>query len=121
MILTRRHRYQTTALTALTAALSWMVMTPAPAHAPVRSTSIIVEGPRAAQHTVAQLGGRVTHDLPIIGGFSAKVPANDVSLISQLPGVRGVMPDLPTRVQSTPGTYNQLPDVFKKTTGGNAL
>src|SRR3954451_16073739 len=123
MILTRRHRFQVAALAVLAAALSWMV---APASSstpssPSRMSSVIVQGPQSAQHFVRSVGGRVTHELPIIGGFSARVPADDVSLISRLPGVRGVMPDLPTHVQSTPGTYNNLPSAYKKATHGDAL
>src|SRR5437764_14699144 len=122
MILAHRRRYQISALAVLAAALSWMV---APASSssstPTRMTSVIVQGPHSAQDFVKSVGGRITHDLPIIGGFSARVPANDVPLLTQLPGVRGVMPDLPTHVQSTPGTYNNVPSVYKKTTGGVAL
>src|SRR3954449_117617 len=123
MILTRRHRFQVAALAVLAAALSWMV---APASSstpssPTRMSSVIVQGPQSAQHFVRSVGGRVTHELPIIGGFSARVPANDVPLLSRLPGVQGVMPDLPAHVQSAPGTYNNVPSVFKKVTRGDAL
>jgi serine protease AprX len=123
MILTRHHRYQVAALAVFAAALSWMVA-PASSSAPsspTRMSNVIVEGPHAAQNFVTSVGGRITHDLPIIGGFSARVPSNDVPLISQLPGVVGVMPDMPTHVQSTPGTYNNLPSVYKKVTGGASL
>src|SRR4051812_10721377 len=123
MILTRRHRFQVATLAVLAATLSWMVgptssATPA---SPSRMSSVIVQGPQSAQHFVKSVGGRITHELPIIGGFSARVPANDVPLLSRLPGVAGVMPDLPTHVQSAPGIYNNVPSVYKKTTGGNAL
>jgi len=121
MILTRRHRYQVATLAILAAALSWMVPTSASSSGPARMSSVIVEGPQSAQDFVKSVGGRITHDLPIIGGFSARVPANDLPLLSRLPGVSGVMPDLPTHVQSTPGTYNNLPSVYKKVTGGVAL
>src|SRR3954452_3731222 len=107
MILTRRQRFHVDGMALLAAALRWMV-TPTSSSAPsspTRMSSVIVEGPHAAQDFVKSVGGRVTHDLPIIGGFSARVPANDVPRISQLPGVTGVTPDLPTHVQSTPGTY----------------
>src|SRR4051794_13981534 len=124
MILTRRHQ-RTALLAVLAAALSWMVATPTSGPAtgttPQPMTKVIVQGPAAVQHTVTQLGGRITHDLPMIGGFSARVPANDVPLISRLPGVRGVMPDLPTHVQSTPGTFNNLQSVYKKVTRGDSL
>src|SRR6476659_5803068 len=121
MILTRRHRFQIAALAVLAAALSWMVTPTSSPSAPTRMSKVIVQGPQAAQDYVKSVGGRITHELPIIGGFSARVPSNDVPLLTQLPGVRGVMPDLPTHVQSTPGTYNNVPSVYKKTTGGIAL
>ena len=123
MILTRRHRFQVAALAGLAAALSWMVAPASSSGSSSRApmSSVIVQGPQSAQHFVKSVGGRITHDLPMIGGFSARVPANDLPLLSQLPGVVGVMPDLPTHVQSTPGTYNNLPSVYKKTTHGDAL
>src|SRR3954452_3273974 len=121
MILTRRHRYQVATLQILAAPPNWMVPTSASSSGPARMSSVIVEGPQSAQDFVKSVGGRITHDLPIIGGFSARVPANDLPLLSRLPGVSGVMPDLPTHVQSTPGTYNNLPSVYKKVTGGVAL
>ena len=123
MSLTRRHRFQVPAVAVLAAALSWMVAAPTTAstttHQPM--SSVIVEGPHAAQNFVKSVGGRITHQLPIIGGFSAKVPANDVPLLSRVPGVTGVVPDLKTHVQSTPGTYNNVPSVYKQTTGGKTL
>src|SRR5437764_981954 len=120
MFLVGRRRFQFSAVAVLAAALSWMVA-PAQQSSPAPLRSVIVEGPHSAQTFVKSVGGRITHDLPIIGGFSARVPANDVPLLSQLPGVKGVTPDLPTHVQSTPGTYNNVPSVYKKTTGGVAL
>jgi serine protease AprX len=97
-----------------------------PAHSPQAPSSnvlssVIVQGTAGARAAVVQMGGRITHDLPIIGGFSATVPSTEVPAISQLPGVVGVMPDLPTYVQSVPGTYNNLPSVYKKATHGEAL
>jgi serine protease AprX len=121
MSLTRRHRFQVSALAVLAAALSWMIATPTPASSHPQMRAVIVEGPQAAHNFVKSVGGRITHELPIIGGFSARVPADDVPLLSRLPGVRGVVPDLPTHVQSAHGTYNNLPSVYKKVTGGNSL
>jgi serine protease AprX len=123
MSLTRRHRFQAPALAVLAAALSWMVASPTTASTttPRPMSSVIVVGPHAAQDFVKSVGGRITHELPIIGGFSAHVPANDVPLISRVSGVKGVTPDLPTHVQSAPGTYNNLPSVFKQATGGKTL
>jgi serine protease AprX len=41
----------------------------------------------AAEHAVVALGGTVTAELPIVGGFSARVPAQAVPVLSGLHGV----------------------------------
>src|SRR5690348_3825143 len=95
-------------LAALAAVATWLVANPA---APATGTTfrpaivdpalraahgtvgVIVTGTRSAESAVVKVGGRITHDLPIIGGFSATVPANDISLIARMPGVRGIALD----------------------------
>jgi len=134
MALTVRRR--TTALVAvLAAALSWLVAAPAtgtPAPAPSAvvdpalraahgTVGVIVMGTSAAERTVVKAGGTITRDLPIIHGFAAKVPANDVNLIARVPGVTSVTLDRPTHVQSAPGSTNNIPSVFKKISGGLKL
>ncbi len=48
----------------------------------------------AAEHAVVALGGTVTRELPIVGGFAAKVPASAVPVLQGLPGVVSeVVPD----------------------------
>src|SRR4051795_12165265 len=86
------------------AALSWAVTAPA-ASSPPRSPAavidpalrsahgtvgVIVTGARGAERAVVKAGGVITHDLPLINGFSAKVPASDINLIANLPGARAV-------------------------------
>jgi serine protease AprX len=44
-------------------------------------------GSSAAERAVAAVGGTVTSQLPIIGGFAAEVPERAVSLLRALPGV----------------------------------
>jgi serine protease AprX len=121
----------------LAAALSWMVVLPgtgSPAGAnPVsavvdpalRAThgtvGVIVQGASSVESSVRRMGGRITHDLPLIGGFSARVPATDVPQIAHLPGATSITLDRTTHVQSTPGTYNNLPSVYKKATSGDKL
>src|SRR4051812_49646380 len=39
------------------------------------------------------LGGRVTRDLPLVGGFAATVPAGASVPLRAVPGVRSVTPD----------------------------
>src|SRR4051794_32383565 len=145
MILTRRHRFQVAAFAVLAAALSWMAALPAggsaartggttptaivdPALRAAHGTvGIVVSGGRAAASTVRDMGGRITHDLPIINGFSAKVSVRDVPRIAQLPGVRAVTLDRSTHVQAaslaetTGGASNNVPSVYKKVTRGDSL
>src|SRR3954447_22111440 len=142
MILTRRHRFQVAALAVLAAALSWMVGLPAagstggsgstaivdPALRAAHGTvGIVVSGGRAAASTVRDMGGRITHDLPIINGFSAKVSVRDVPRIAQLPGVKAVTLDRSTHVQAASlaqtvgGASNNVPSVFKKVTRADSL
>ena len=139
MILTADRRRPLAAVVAfLAAALSWMVALPATG-SPTGTTSIpaivdpalraahgtvgvIVQGASSVESTVRQMGGSVTHDLPLIGGFSARVPANDVARIARIPGATSITLDRPTHVQSSPpGTYNNRPSVYKKSTSGDRL
>jgi serine protease AprX len=108
------------------AALSWAVTAPA-ASTPPRSpaavvdpalrsvhgtASIIVTGARSTERAVVKMGGSITRELPIIGGYSATVPANDVNTIARVPGVRAITWNRPTHVQSnTHGATNNIPSV----------
>ena len=121
----------------LAAALSWMVALPAtgsptgaspvsaivdPALRTAHGTvGVIVQGATSVESSVRQMGGRITHHLPLIGGFSARVPASDVPRIAHIPGTTSIALDRPTHVQSTPGTYNNVPSVYKKSTEGDRL
>ena len=134
MALTLR-RQSTAVLAALAAALSWAVTAPA-ASSPPRSPAavidpalrtahgtvgVIISGARTAERAVVKAGGVVTHDLPIIHGFSAKVPAADLNLIARIPGVTAISYDAPAHVQSAPGSTNNLNSVYRKVTGGDRL
>ena len=119
------------------AALSWMVALPAtgsptggnavpaivdPALRAAHGTvGVIVQGASTVESSVREMGGRITHHLPLIGGFSARVPASDVPRIARIPGTTSVTLDRPTHVQSTPGTYNLTPSVYKKSTNGDKV
>ena len=132
-----RRRPRAAAVAVLAAALSWMVALPTPGSptgtSPVsavvdpalRAThgtvGVIVQGATSVESSVRQMGGRITHRLPLIGGFSARVPATDVPRIARIPGATSVTLDRATHVQSAPGTYNNLPSVYKKVTRGDAL
>jgi serine protease AprX len=128
MTLAISRRPLTAVAAALAAALSWMaagtaVGSPAPAPA---MTKVIVQGAASVESAVRQMGGSITHELPLIGGFSAEVPARDVPRIAQLPGVVNITPDESTHVQGTitqsaPGSTNNIPSVYKKVTRGDSL
>ena len=134
----QRRRPLAASVAILAAALSWMVALPA-AGSPTGATpvsaivdpalraahgtvGVIVQGASSVESSVRQMGGRVTHDLPLIGGFSARVPATDVPRIARIPGATSITLDRPTHVQaSAPGTYNNVPSVYKKSTSGDRL
>src|SRR5438270_13344600 len=82
------------------AALSWAVTAPAASSAPrspaavidpalraVHGTvGVVITGARSTEQAVVKAGGTITRELPIIGGYAAKVPANDVTTIAPVPG-----------------------------------
>lgn len=136
MALTLTRRRSTSALVALAAAFSWLVAAPTangtgqsgltamvdPALRAVHGTvGVVVSGTRAVETAVVRAGGSITHDLPLINGFSAKVPASDIPLISRMPGVTAVTLDRTTHVQSVAGSTNNLPSVYKTVTRGDRL
>src|SRR5690349_1460515 len=41
----------------------------------------------AAEAIVKSVGGTVTEELPIVGGFAAKVPAKSIAVLRSIPGV----------------------------------
>ncbi len=53
------------------------------------------------QDAVRNLGGTVTHDLPIINGFSAKIPASALPSLVRVPGLRTLSMDRKVRVMGT--------------------
>jgi serine protease AprX len=75
-----------------------------PALRGVRGTAhIVVQGARSSEAQVTRLGGRITSQLPIIGGYSATVSADDLHRISRLPGVTAITRDGTLDVQALPG------------------
>ena len=69
----------------------------ATAAAPPSWQQVIVTGAGgqagALRADVRRIGGRVDTSLPVIDGFTARVPAAQVARLRQLPGVRSVTPD----------------------------
>lgn len=137
MVLTVRRRITAASVAVLSAALTLMVAAPSsgsaggstsptavvdPALRAVHGTvGVIVQGARSAEAAVVRMGGTITHQLPIVHGFSAKVPASDVDRIARVPGVTTLTLDRATHVQEVPGTYNNLPSVYKHVTRGDSL
>ena len=131
MTATVRRRPVLALVAGIAAALTWMVGAPTvgspaghvaptgavvdPALRAVHGTvGVIVQGAHSAESTVARMGGRITRDLPLIGGFSAKVPAGDVDRIAQIPGVTHVTYDGPVHVMGTLTDSSGPNDVYKK-------
>src|SRR5581483_8945222 len=48
---------------------------------------------RAPEAAISNLGGTVTHDLPIVDGFAATVPAAATAHLASIPGIRAVTLD----------------------------
>src|SRR4051812_37371022 len=55
----------------------------------------------AAESAVTRFGGRITHELPIISGFAAKLPARAVQKLSEVTGVRAITLDGKLHVQAS--------------------
>jgi serine protease AprX len=71
---------------------------------------VLAAGPRgAAMARVAAVGGRVTRDLPMIGGFGAVVPAAAAPALRADPAVRSVTPDATVRVNAAPALFAPKP------------
>src|SRR5205814_5715750 len=80
---------------------------------PEQAFSVIVResDPRSptAEGLVRSLGGHVTHELSIVGGFSATVPGSAVSALTSSPLVWRVWGDARVRMASTNmGSYDQV-------------
>jgi serine protease AprX len=92
-------------LAACGALASLCAFTATPASAHVRSSRVVVlkdagtgNGP---EHAVQGLGGRVDREIPLIRGFSARVPRSAVRALRGTPGVRSVNADRRFTLRST--------------------
>jgi serine protease AprX len=85
---------------------------------------VVVQGTRTTESAVTRLGGRITHNLPIISGYSATLPASQVDRLATVPGVRSITDDGAMRImaapESGPGGLNP-PDVYQHVTGATQL
>jgi serine protease AprX len=95
-------------------------------HSAVGTAKVIVQtttaaAAAAAEKAVSWAGGQVTRQLPIIGGFSARVPATQIDRIARVPGVRAVSVDAKMHVQAAGGSTADLPSVYRKVTRADDL
>jgi len=111
----------TPATSATTGPVRWTAVVDPALRAAHGTVGVIVTGAQSSERAVVKAGGTITRQLPIINGYAAKIPANDVPAMSHVPGVGTITLDRPTHVQSVPGTYNNLPSVYKKVTNGTRL
>ena len=94
---------------AVAAAVSVGLAGPAPASAATKGSAapvdvIVLELPGTGdrpERAVAAFGGAVERQLGIIDSFSAKVPADRVAALREVPGVDTVSEDVPVRLSST--------------------
>jgi serine protease AprX len=90
---------------------------------PGRTFTVIVRETQpastAAEDLVKSLGGRITHELPIVGGFSAQVPGSAVSSLTTSPMVWRVWGDAKLHMDSvTPAPGSAATNtVWQKTIG----
>ncbi|GAC1657278.1 MAG: hypothetical protein NVS9B1_14630 [Candidatus Dormibacteraceae bacterium] len=101
------------AMASLLALAATIVGSTASAAAPTGSASVIVRAePGAAlalEHATVRLGGSITHELAIINGFSATMPAAAVTVLRGLPGVVAVTPD---RAANFHSLYDPTTDAY---------
>jgi serine protease AprX len=86
---------------------------------------IVVQGAPSAEPAVARLGGRITHALPLIGGFSATVPARQINRVAALPGVTSITADSAMTVMAASPAMEvsgpQPPDVYQQVVQADQL
>jgi serine protease AprX len=94
-------------------------------HGLTGSVNVVVQGARSAESAVTGMGGRITHDLPLIGGFSATVPARQIDRIARLPGVTSITDDAKMKVMTASPTMGESgprpADVYQQVVHANDL
>ena len=92
-------------LTVLWAILVLFSFTPPQASAHERSTSVVVlkdaGAGTAPERAVEDLGGRVVREIPLVTGFSARVPRSAVRALRGARGIRSVHRDRQYKLRST--------------------
>jgi len=70
--------------------------------------------PATPEQTVADLGGQVTVDLPIVNGFAASLPADAVGPLATHPDVRAISLDRVMRPQASDPQPSPVKSVYRK-------
>jgi serine protease AprX len=73
------------------------------------------------EQTVADLGGRVTIDLPIVDGFAATVPAAAIPALATNPEVRAITLDRVMQVNATNSNSSNVKSVYRKSVRADDL
>jgi hypothetical protein len=115
-------------LAALWAFTVLLIVMPTTASAHQRGSRVVVmedagagNGPERAVHA---LGGRVEREIPLIRGFSARVPRSAVRALRSTPGVRSVHADRRFVLRSTtdaPATPSTTLDSLRATVGADSV
>jgi subtilisin family serine protease len=112
-------------LTVLWAIAVLFAFTPPQASAHERSALVVVlekagAGTRPEQ-SVEGLGGRVVREIPLVRGFSARVPRSAVRALRGARGIKSVNPDRAFHLRSTtdaaPATASTTLDILRSTVG----
>lgn len=102
-----RWRWRVAAGTAAIVASCSLGAAPGASASPTRVSVVVLDRAHAPGHparAVRRLGGRVGRRLPLINGFTARIPADAVEALRRQPGVRSVTLDRRLKVRSTDTT-----------------
>ena len=93
---------------------------PSPTARVATSVAVIVRERVPSSHAgaliVQQLGGSVTHQLPIVGGFSARIPWQSLARLRHAREIVGIWPDARVHVSDLGGDANDLYDALPPNT-----
>ncbi|HYT40081.1 MAG TPA: S8 family peptidase, partial [Acidimicrobiia bacterium] len=86
-----------------------------------RSVVVQATSEAAAHAAVAAHHGTVTHDLWIVNGVAADVPAGELAGLEAEPGITHVSDDAAVHVQATPSPLHSATAVYPKVVGADKL
>jgi serine protease AprX len=79
--------------------------------APARTEVVVAAAPgkaRVAEGLIRRLGGEVGHPLPIVHGFTARVPAGSIARLRRADAVRKVVRDVPLTLSGATQDFEEL-------------